>query len=77
MPDEYDLNLEIARGEATVAYEHPCDSKNTSLRQCPKGYNDGDLYVFKRLDIPCPKVCRRSLWLVCYKDIYISEIPSN
>ncbi|KAL4219867.1 hypothetical protein ACF0H5_020278 [Mactra antiquata] len=56
LPDEYDLNLEIARNEATVAWEHPCDSKNSSLRPCPKGYNDGDLYVFKRLDIPCPKL---------------------
>ena len=56
LPDEYELNLDIAKNIATPAREFPCDSKSVNVPDCPDSYKDGDMYVFQRLDRLCPKV---------------------
>ncbi|XP_060582471.1 uncharacterized protein LOC132738880, partial [Ruditapes philippinarum] len=56
LPDEYELNLDIAKNIATPAREFPCDTKNRNGPECPHGYKDGDMYVYQILDRLCPKV---------------------
>ncbi len=56
IPDHYSLTLEISRDRITAAHPYTCDSKDATKEDCPPGYNDGDLFLYRTLNEPCQKM---------------------
>ena len=56
IPDYYSITAEIARDRTTAAEYIKCDSKDQWKTECPKGYNDGDNFLFRSINEPCQKM---------------------
>ncbi len=64
IPEYYSITVEIARDRITTAEQVVCDSNNPRRTKCPKGYNDGDVYLRRSIDEACHKMVSTNLKLL-------------
>ncbi|XP_041349653.1 uncharacterized protein LOC121368937 isoform X3 [Gigantopelta aegis] len=55
LPDYYSLHLDIVRDRTSTADLIRCDSQNASVPKCPSHYKDGDKFLLRHINTPCPK----------------------